>query len=109
MRFLMKTLRPRPTSALIPAFRQNLLLDTLGLRCCLRVACAAWLRPSGRYLHATLTAPDLLQESNPASQSVLLRQYTPQSPSFALFTAHRSRYSSHALSNVRGTLRPTVE
>jgi hypothetical protein len=102
MRFLMKTLRPRPTSALIPAFRQNLLLDTLGLSLLSSRRLRSLAPASGRYLHATLTAPDLLQESNPGSQSVLLRQYTPQSPSFALFTAHRSRYSSHAPEQPQG-------
>jgi hypothetical protein len=49
------------------------------------------------------------------TSSILLRESScygntlPPSLLLLLFPTHRSRYSSHALSNARGRLRPTVE
>jgi hypothetical protein len=61
------------------------------------------------YWRATMTAPGLLARVQSCFSKLLLPQYTPSVPPLPLFPAHRSRYSSHALSNTRGRLRPTVE
>ena len=77
MRFFMKTLRARPTSRSIPAFRQNLLVDTLGLRCCLRLAPKPGSGHQGATCAPHFQAPHLWHESNPASQSCCYANLEP--------------------------------
>jgi hypothetical protein len=85
-------------SALFPT---KLSLDTLGLCCCLRIICETSLRPSGVMARHNYSAETFGTSSILLLKAAATPIHSPR-PSFAAVPTHRSRYSSHALSNARG-------
>src|SRR5690348_8250572 len=107
-RFLVNTLLALSAPQSIHAFRQNSLWICSGYGA---VFVSSAKPGSG---HPGLLARHNYSARTFATSPILLLKAAATaihslSPSLLLFPAHRSQHSSHALSNARGRLRPTVE
>src|SRR6516162_2576445 len=80
MRFLMKTLRARPTSRLLPAFRQNFLWIRSGCPTVFLSPAKPGSGYQGTDSRVTITTPGLLAPVQSRFSKLLLRQYTPRVP-----------------------------